>query len=435
MPASPFRALASRNYRLWFAGQTVSLLGTWMTQTATLWLTYQLTSSSFAVGVLAFCTQAPSFLLGPLAGAWADRVDGRRLLMITQALSMLQSFALAGFAFAGLIDTAHLLVLGAFQGVVSAFEMPVRQSLIVTFVEDRAHLGNAIALNSTMFNLARLAGPALAGFVIAAWGPAVCYGIDGLSFVAVLVCLTMMRLTPREEKKVAERASVWAGVAEGFSYVWNHPLIRTLLVLVTAVSFFGFSYSVLVPEFARDVFKGDSKTLGYLMSGTGIGALMAAFYLSTRSSAQGLGRVIVTGGVLLGFGVIAFSQMRSLWTALPCMTAIGLGGVLLMAGSNTMVQTLVDDSKRGRVMALFVMTFTGTTPLSALAAGSLARRVGTTWTLLASGLIVLLTVGIFHRARPRLRAAMAARRAAEAEAKAAAETTMVVEETARPGAA
>jgi MFS family permease len=403
--SSPLRALSSRNYRLYFTGQIISLLGTWMTQTATLWLVYQISSSAFYLGLVGFVSQAPSFFLGPIAGTWVDRVNRHRLLIVTQVLSMAQSFALAAFAFAHQIDVPHLLILGALQGVINAFDMPARQALVVEFVEDREHLGNAIALNSTSFNVARLGGPALAGLLIAAVGPAWCYLIDGLSFVAVIVCLLLMRFPPRQV--VPHTGNALADLRDGLRYAGSHPVIRALIVLIMVVSFFGFSFSVLVPIFARDIFHGDARTLGFLMSASGCGALTAALYLSVRDGAKGLSKSIVTGGLLLGVGLILFSLAHVLWLALPCMYAVGLGGVLLMASSNTVIQTVVDNQMRGRVMALFTMAFTGTAPLSNLAMGWFAQRVGGATVLAFTGSICVLAAWLFHRRLPSIRAAVA----------------------------
>ena len=403
--SSPLRALSSRNYRLYFTGQIISLLGTWMTQTATLWLVYQISSSAFYLGLVGFVSQAPAFLLGPIAGTWVDRVNRHRLLILTQVLSMAQSFALAFFAFAKTIDIPHLLVLGAVQGVINAFDMPARQALVVEFVEDREHLGNAIALNSTSFNLARLGGPALAGLTIAAVGPAWCYFIDGLSFLAVIFCLLLMRFPPREFVPPSKKAL--ADLRDGLRYAWTHPVIRTLIVLVMTVSFFGFSFSVLVPIFARDVFHGDARTLGFLMSASGCGALTAALSLSVREGVKGLSKTIVAGGLMLGVGLMLFSRVHILWLALPCMFSVGLGGVLLMASSNTVIQTVVDNQMRGRVMALFTMAFTGTAPLSNLAMGWLAQRIGGATVLAFTGAICVLAAWLFHRKLPSVRAAVA----------------------------
>ena len=360
--------------------------------------------------MVGFVSQAPAFLLGPIAGTWVDRVNRHRLLVVTQVLSMAQSFALAAFAFAHQIDVPHLLILGTIQGFINAFDMPARQALVVEFVENRELLGNAIALNSTSFNLARLGGPALAGLLIAAVGPAWCYLIDGLSFVAVIVCLLLMRFPPREI--VPHSKNALGDLRDGFKYAATHPIIRALIVLVMVISFFGFSFSVLVPIFARDVFHGDARTLGFLMSASGCGALTAALYLSVREGVKGLSKSIVTGGLLLGVGLILFSRAHILWLALPCMFAVGLGGVLLMASSNTVIQTVVDNQMRGRVMALFTMAFTGSAPLSNLVMGWLAQRIGGATVLLYTGSICVLAAWLFYRHLPSIRAAVARQRAA-----------------------
>jgi len=398
-------ALSSRNYRLFFAGQVVSLVGTWMTQTASLWLMYHLSSSAFMLGLIGFANLAPIFLLGPLAGVLVDRVNRHRLLIGTQVAAMVQSATLAAFALTGTMTVNHLLVLSLIQGFINALDMPVRQALVVEFVERREHLGSAIALNSALFNLARLVGPALGGFVIAAFGAGVCYVIDSFTFVAVIAALLAMRLRPRPLR--AERPHPWQDLREGFQYTIRHTPIRALIILVGAISAVGFSGSVLTPVFARDVFHGDARTLGWLMAASGLGALAGAIYLATRRSVRGLGLVITLGGALMGGGLIGFAQSPWLPLALIFMCLIGMGGVLLMASSNTLVQTLVEDDKRGRVMSFFAMSFTGTMPLGSLMMGALASRIDAATALTLGGAACLIVVFIFYRQIPRLRAAAA----------------------------
>lgn len=399
------RAFGSRNYRLYFSGQLVSLLGSWMGQTAVLWLAYHLTDSPFMLGLTGFVTQAPSLFLVPIAGVWVDRLNRHKLLITTQVLSMLQSFALAYFVLTDSMTIGHLLVLGAFQGVLNAFDLPVRQALVIEFVEKRENLSNAIALNSSMFNLARLVGPALAGFVIAAYGTGVCFLIDGTSYAAVIGSLLAMKIAPQEKK--AERRGALTEFKEGWNYVIGFVPIRVLMGLVMVISFAGFSFSVLAPVFARDVFHGDAKTLGSLMGASGFGSLLAALYLGTRQSVRGLGNVIVGGGGLLGMGLIGFSMARTLPLAMACLVAVGLGGVLMMASSNTVVQTLVDNDKRGRVMSFFTLAFMGTVPIGNLAMGSLGKWIGVSNALLAGGAICLLAAGAFYFLLPGIRAAAA----------------------------
>jgi MFS family permease len=402
-----FSALESRNYRLFFAGQIISLIGTWMTQTASLWLVYHLSSSAFLLGVVGFASQIPIFFLAPFAGVWVDRLDRHRLMVGTQVCSMLQSFALAAFALTGTIRIPHLILLSLVQGVINAVDMPTRQALVVEFVERKEHLGNAIALNSSMFNLARLVGPALAGFIIAGLGPGMCYLVDGLSYGAVIAALLAMRLAARPARPVTQHP--WTELRQGFHHAFGFPPIGALIVLVAAISAIGFPYTVLTPIFARDVFFGDARTLGYLMSASGIGALSGALYLGTRTTIQGLGKVIAFGGAAMGVGLIGFAASRWLPLSLACLALTGMGGVLLMASSNTMVQTLVEDDKRGRVMSIFSMAFTGTMPVGNLLVGFLAGRWGVTATLMVNGAICIVIAGLFFRSIPRLRAAAAPR--------------------------
>jgi len=400
-----FSALAARNYRLFFAGQIISLVGNWMTQTASLWLVYHLSSSAFLLGVVGFASQIPIFFLAPFAGVWVDRVNRHRLLVGTQVCSMLQSFALAAFALTHTIGIPHLIILSLVQGVINAVDMPTRQALVVEFVGRKEHLGNAIALNSSLFNLARLIGPAVAGFVIAGFGPGMCYLVDGLTYVAVIAALLAMRLPERPARRV--RQHPWIELRQGFRYAFGFTPIKMLIGLVAAISAIGFSYTVLTPIFARDVFFGDARTLGYLMSASGIGALSGALYLGSRTTIRGLGRVITFGGAAMGLGLIGFASSRWLPLSLGCLTLTGMGGVLLMASSNTLIQTLVDDDKRGRVMSIFSMAFTGTMPAGNLLAGFLAAKWGTTVTLTASGVICIVIAGLFYRSIPGLRAAVA----------------------------
>lgn len=400
-----FTALSSRNYRLFFAGQIISLVGSWMTQTASLWLVYHLSSSAFLLGVIGFASQIPVFVLAPFAGVWVDRVNRHRLLIGTQVFSMLQSLALAAFALTNTIGVVHLVVLSFVQGIINAVDMPTRQALVVEFVENKAHLGNAIALNSSLFNLARLIGPAIAGFVIAGVGPGMCYLFDGLTYLAVIAALLAMRLSPRPPRAVNQHP--WTELKHGFHYAFGFAPIRALILLVAAISAIGFSYAVITPVFARDVFKGDARTLGLLMSASGIGALSGALYLGSRRGVRGLGKVIAFGGAAMGTGLIGFGASRWLPLSLACLTMAGMGGVLLMASSNTLVQTLVDDDKRGRVMSIFSMAFTGTMPLGNLMVGYLVGSIGATTTLITSGVICIIIAAMFFRAIPQLREAAA----------------------------
>jgi MFS family permease len=398
-------ALESRNYRLFFIGQIVSLVGTWMSQTASLWLVYHLSSSPFLLGLVGFANQAPIFFFAPLAGVFADRVNRQRLLVLTQVLSMLQSFALAGLTLSGWITPAWLVGLSFVQGAINGADMPTRQALVVAFVNRREHLGNAIALNSSMFNLARLIGPAIGGLVVAAYGAGFCYLIDGVSYGAVIFSLLAMRLTLPPKR--ADVRHPLAEMREGFAAAFGFRPMRVLMITLAAISAVGFSYSVLTPIFARDVFGGDARMLGYLMSASGIGALLGAVYLSTRRTIRGLGTVIAFGSACMGAGLIGFACSRVLVVSLICLGIVGLGGVLTMASSNTLVQTLVEEEKRGRVMSIFTMAFTGTMPLGNLLVGWLAGRAGPATALGTSGAVCLAVAVAFYWILPTLRAAAA----------------------------
>src|SRR5882762_4152228 len=397
-------ALQSRNYRLYFAGQIVSLTGTWMTQTASLWLVYHLSSSPFLLGLVGFASQVPIFFLAPFAGVWADRVNRHRLLIGTQVLSMLQSFALAGFTLSGVINAPLLVGLSFVQGLINGVDILTRQALVVAFVERREHLSNAIALNSSLFNLARLVGPAIAGYVIAAFGAGICYLADGFSYIAAIIGLLAMRIVPGAKR---ETRHPWIEMREGFQYVFGFRPMRVLMLTLALISAVGFSYTVLTPMFARDIFHGDARVLGYLMSASGVGAVIAAIYLGSRTTIHGLGNVVALGGAVMGLGLIGFCLSRWLILSMACLGVVGMGGVLLMASSNTLMQSMVEEDKRGRVMSIFTMAFTGTMPLGNLLIGSLAGAVGPTITFVTSGAICLIVAYAFYRLLPQLRAAAA----------------------------
>ena len=405
------RALAARNYRLFFSGQIVSLLGTWMTTTASLWLAYHLESSAFLLGLVGFAGQAPIFFLSPLAGVWVDRVDKRRLLIGTQMLSLLQSGALAALTLSGHITIWNLIALNVVQGVINAFDMTARQAFVIQLVDRREDMGNAIALNSTMFNLARLLGPAVGGLLIAGVGAGYCFLVDAVSYLPVIVSLGMIRPRPTAPPAGAGTAAaaapagrVLAQLRAGFAYAFGFAPIGATLLLVAATSFAGFAAPVLLPILARDVFGGDARTLGWMMSASGVGALAGAVYLSTRTSIRGLGTVIAVGGFAMGAGLVGCGLCRTVEPAVVCLAFLGVGGVLLMASSNTVVQSLTDDDKRGRVMSLFAMAFTGTMPLGNLAIGALAGgRVGVGRTLVGCGVCCALCAGAYLAQLPKLR--------------------------------
>jgi MFS family permease len=395
------RALRSRNYRLFFVGQGLSLIGTWLTRVATSWLVYRLTGSALILGLVGFAGQIPTTLCAPLAGVWVDRANKHRVLLITQVLSLVQSAALAVFALTGTITVAWVLVLQVVQGIINAVDTPARQSFVVEMVDDRADLANAIALNSSMVNAARLLGPSIAGILIAAFGEGWCFTIDAVSYLAVVTSLLLMRLRPTEVPR--HTARVLADLREGFRYVAGSMPIRSVLLLLALVSLTGVPYQVLMPVIATVVLHGGPHTLGFLMAAVGLGALGGALYLASRQSVRGLGRVLGVSAVVFGLGLMAFSRVRTLWLALPILFVCGMAMMVQLAASNTILQTIVDDDKRGRVMSFYTMAFFGTVPLGSLIGGSLADRFGTPMTILGGGAITVVAGLLFFRALPELR--------------------------------
>jgi MFS family permease len=386
------RALGHRNYRLFFAGQGVSLIGTWMTRLATGWLVYRLAGAeaAFLLGVVSFAGLAPTFFLGPVAGAFVDRWNRHRTLIATQVLSLFQSAALAWVAFtAGPgTGTVWLIVgLSIVQGMVNAFDMPARQALLVEMIASRADLPNAIALNSSLVNGARLIGPAAAGAVIAWTGEAWCFVIDAVSYLAVVAALLAMRLPKRNRPR--RDGSMGRHIAEGFRYAFGFAPVRALLLLLALVSFAAMPQSVLLPVFAGNVLGGGPNTLGLLSGASGLGALAGALFLASRSTVLGLGRVIVAATILLGLGLMGFAESRSVWLSMALLLATGAGMMVQMAASNTIIQTIVDEDKRGRVMSFYGMAFQGAAPFGSLLAGALAGRVGPAAVVFGSGVVVL----------------------------------------------
>jgi MFS family permease len=392
--AFALRALRSRNYRLFFGGQLISLVGTWMTSIATNWLVYRLTGSAWLLGVVAFAGQLPSFLLGPVGGLVVDRLDKRKLIMATQALAMLQSFSLAFLTLTGRITVTSLLVLNAIDGLINAFDMPARQSFLVEMIERKEDLGNAIALNSSMVNAARLVGPSIGGLVIAAAGEGWCFFIDGASFLAVIGTMLAMRVASRPPKP-RHAGGAMAEMREGWDYARRFRPIRSILLLLGLVSLVGVPYTTLMPVFAAKVLHGGPHTLGWLMTASGCGALGAAIWLASRKSVLGLGGAIPAGTAVFGAGLVAFSYSRSTALGMAALVLAGAGFMVQLAASNTIVQTIVDDDKRGRVMSFFMMAFFGAAPFGSLLAGRLADAIGTPATLRLAGLCCAAGAGWF----------------------------------------
>ena len=397
------RALQSRNYRLFFEGQIVSLVGTWMTRVATSWLVYRLSHSALLLGLTSFAGQIPIFFLTPFAGVWVDRWNRHRLLVVTQVLSMLQSFALAILALSGIITIWEVIVLMLFQGVVNAFDMPARQAFVVQMVERREDLANAIALNSSMVNGARLIGPAVAGILIAKVGEGYCFLIDGFSYLAVIASLLLMRVSA---PLVSRKSALGSQMTEGWQYVKGSQPIRTVLLLLSLVSLVGMPYTVLMPIFAGTILHGNAHTLGLLMSAAGVGALTGAITLAMRPSVLGLGRIIVWSSAAFGIGLIGLGLSRSLPLTLLAVAIAGFGMMRHMASSNTILQTIVAEDKRGRVMAYYSMAFQGIAPFGSLIAGALAARIGAPWTIILGGMLCLAGAAGFAARLPQIRSAV-----------------------------
>lgn len=395
------RALQHRNYRLFFGGQSVSLIGTWITRVATSWLVYRLTGSLVLLGVVGFCGQIPTLVLAPFAGVIVDRSDRQRILLYTQVMSMLQSFALAAVVFTGVVTVPLILALQVLQGIINAFDTPARQAFVVEMVQDRSDLANAIALNSSMVNASRIIGPSIGGVIIAATGEGWCFLIDAISYIAVIASLLMMDVEPREIKRTT--TNVLEELRTGYDYVTSFLPVRTALTLLALVSILGMPYSVLMPAIATKVLHGGANTLGFLMTSSGLGALAGALYLAARRTVLGLGRAIVYSTSVFGVGLIAFSMSRSLWLSLLVLPLVGGGMMVTMAATNTIIQTIVTDDLRGRVMSFYTMAFLGTAPIGSLLAGVLADRIGPARTILLGGVCCLAAMAWFAMRLPRLR--------------------------------
>jgi MFS family permease len=383
-----WRALRHRNFRLFFGGQSISLIGTWMTRVATSWLVYRLTKSSLLLGTVSFAGQIPTFLLAPLAGVIVDRIDRRKVLVWTQALAMLQSLALAWLTLTHRINITEVLILSSMQGIINAFDMPGRQSFMVKMVEDRADLSNAIAINSSMVNVARLIGPSLAGILIAATNEGWCFLVDGISYIAVIASLMMMRVASATEP--GRRTSMLAQLREGWDYVAGFPPIRTILLLFALLSLMGWPFMVLMPIFAAQVLHGGPHTLGFLMGAVGVGSLISALSLVVRRSVRGLGKMIPIAATAFGVGLICFGLSTNLWLSMALLLLAGFGMMQGLTASNTIIQTLADEKMRGRVMSYYTMAFVGMAPFGSLLAGTLAHLIGAPRTVIVSGLACIL---------------------------------------------
>jgi MFS family permease len=399
-----WRALRHRNFKLFFAGQSVSLIGTWMTRLATSWLVYRLTHSALLLGIVSFAGQIVAFLLAPIAGVWVERLNRRKLLVWTQALAAAQSLAMAALTLAHVITLWEIIALAAFQGLINAFDMPGRQSFLVQMVEDRNDLSNAIAINSSMANGARLIGPAIAGLVIAAVGEGWCFLIDGVSYFAVIASLLMMRIKPLEIRLRASR--MVEQMREGWDYVRTFRPIRSILLLFVLISLMGYPYMVLLPIFAGHVLHGGAATLGWLTGASGVGALTSAISLAVRKSLAGLTRMLQIAAAMLGGALILFGVSHTLWLSLVLMVFAGFGMIQSASVSNTIIQALVAEDKRARVMGYYTMAFFGGAPFGSLLAGALAHRIGAPYTVMILGAFCVAGALWFTLERPKIRELM-----------------------------
>ena len=408
--AHAWRALRHRNFRLFFTGQSISLIGTWMTRVATSWLVYRLTGSALLLGTVSFAGQIPTFLLAPFAGVLVDRVNRRKLLVWTQVLAGIQSLALAALTLAKIITIHEIIALSIFQGLINAFDMPGRQSFLVQMVSgdtgkpDKQDLSNAIALNSSIVNVARLIGPAIAGLVIAAVGEGYCFAIDGISYIAVVASLLMMRVPASTIARAT--TSMLEQLREGWSYVVHFRPIRTILSLFALLSLMGMPFMVLMPIFASQVLHGGAHTLGYLMGASGIGALISAISLALRKSVRGLTTMIQIAAVMFGTGLTLFGLSHHLVLSLLLMIVVGFGMMQGLAASNTVIQTLVPEDKRGRVMSYYTMAFVGMSPFGSLLAGALAHRFGASHAVMITGAFCLIGAAWFSTQLKSVRAVM-----------------------------
>ncbi|HEX4321624.1 MAG TPA: MFS transporter [Acidobacteriaceae bacterium] len=402
-----WRALRHRNFQLFFFGQSISVMGTWMTRLATSWLVYRMTHSVLLLGFVSFAGQIVSFALGPVAGVWVERLNRRKLLVWTQAGGAIQSLAMAALTLAHVITLWEIIALASLQGLINAFDMPGRQSFLSQMVEDRDDLSNAIAINSSMANGARLLGPAIAGLIIAGFGEGWCFLIDGVSYFAVIASLLMMRIQPRNlPTKMQHGTTMLEQMREGWDYVRGFKPVRTMLLLFSLISLMGYQYPVLLPVFAGQVLHGGATTLGWLTGASGVGALTSALSLAVRKSVMGLTRMVQIAVAMLGGALICFGLSHTLWLSLVLMMFVGFGLMQGATACNTIIQSLVTDDKRARVMSYYTMAFFGAAPLGSLFAGALAHRIGAPYTMMLTGSCCIAGSLWFSLQLPKLNAEM-----------------------------
>ena len=396
------RAFRHRNYRLFFGGQGLSLIGTWIQQIAVSWLVYRLSGSALVLGLVGFVGQSPALFAAPVAGVLADRFNRHRLLIILQVLAMIQASLLAFLTLSGLVAVWHLFLLAAFLGFVNAFEIPTRQSFVIDMLDRNEDLGNAIALNSFMFNSSRLVGPSIAGVIIGLVGEGICFFLNAISFLAIIIALVSMRIQKRTGDTI--NIPLLRGLREGFSYAFDFMPIRYILILLGLVSLAGMPYLVLMPVFAKEVLHGGPQTLGFLLGASGIGALVSALVLASRASVVGTNKLLSIGTLVFGASLVGFSFSTSVVLSFILMVFTGFHMILVMASSNIMLQTIAEEDKRGRIISLYVLALMGTAPFGSLLAGIAANHIGAPNTLLAGGIVCILASVFFYLKLPAIRA-------------------------------
>jgi MFS family permease len=398
---SVFRALRSRNYSLYFIGQNISLIGTWMQNIAIGWMVYRMTDSAALLGIVGFASQIPSLIITPFAGVYADRWNKYRVIVICQVLAMIQALAIASLTLSGRIVVWQIAILSMTLGIVSAFEIPTRHAFIIQMVDRKEDLGNAIALNSFMFNAARLIGPPIAGVLISLWGEGICFMVNAVSYIAVIWALMSMRLPAYTRPSHA--ANPLQELKEGIKYTFGSTPRRSILILVGLMSLIAMSQSVLMPVFARDILKGGAHTLGFLAGAIGLGALVGAAYLATWKDPVRMLNIIPFAAGIFGVALILFSFSTYLWVSVPLLFFAGIGLMSHMVVSNTVLQTITEDSKRGRVMSFYTMAFMGMATFGTLLGGTIASRIGAPHTVLGGGLLCLVAGIVFSRQIPGLK--------------------------------
>ena len=393
-------SLKTRNFRLYFGGMCVSLTGTWMQQIAMSWLVYNLTGSVFLLATVTFMAQIPILLVTPLMSVFVDRFDRRKILILTQSLSMIQALLMAGLTLSGLIQVWHILLLSLFIGCINALDNPTRQAFYPSLVP-KENLSNAIALNSAVINGSRLIGPAVGGILIGIFGEGLCFLLNGVSYLGVIIALLMMRLP--SFKPSSSSQNILADIREGFSYVSSSIPIRALLLFMSVISFFGLPLMTFIPAYVKDILSGGSEMLGFLLACIGIGSFSAALYLAARKSVLGLGKIVTISGAILGISLGVLSFLRVPWAAALLCIPAGFSIITTVASINTLLQTLSDEDKRGRVMGYLAMTFTGIAPVGSMLLGALEKHTGLPFIILFSGSCCLLGSAIFEHYRPLIR--------------------------------